>query len=242
MSSWRCPYCQQIASDAKTSNDTHYFNAGNKDGDLALGSHIRVCPNDKCKDYTIWMWLQPYKRASNGNVLVGEKLGSWQLRPQSSAKPIPEFVPQAIRSDYAEACSIVALSPKASATLARRCLQGMVRDFQKVKEKNLYLEIQAIKDEVDQTTWEAIDAVRSIGNIGAHMEADIDVIVDVDPGEAALLINLIETLIDEWYVHRHEREQRMTKIVAIAAAKKAEKDARKDESAQSEPSTPETVE
>jgi len=39
---------------------------------------------------------------------------------------------------------------------------------------------------VDPLTWEAIDAVRKLGNIGAHMEKDINVIVDVDPEEAEL--------------------------------------------------------
>jgi hypothetical protein len=42
-----------------------------------------------------------------------------------------------------------------------------------------------------------------LGNIGAHMEADVNVIVDVEAGEAKLLIGLIETLVDEWYVARH---------------------------------------
>ncbi|WP_372445280.1 hypothetical protein [Clostridium estertheticum] len=45
---------------------------------------------------------------------------------------------------------------------------------------------------MDPLTWEAIDAVRTIGNIGAHMEKDINQIVDVESSEAALLI---ETLI-----------------------------------------------
>ena len=49
--------------------------------------------------------------------------------PESDAKPQPEFIPEAIRQDYREACRIRDLSPKASATLARRCLQGMIRDF-----------------------------------------------------------------------------------------------------------------
>lgn len=35
------------------------------------------------------------------------------------------------------------------------------------------------------------------------MEADVNVIVDVEAGEARLLIGLIETLVDEWYVARH---------------------------------------
>jgi len=39
---------------------------------------------------------------------------------------------------------------------------------------------------------EAIDQVCRIGNIGARLEADINVIVDVDPDEALVLIELAE--------------------------------------------------
>lgn len=53
---------------------------------------------------------------------------------------------------------------------------------------------------------EAIDAVCKVGNIGAHMEKDIDLIVDVDPNEAELLINLIETRFQYWYVNREEHK------------------------------------
>ena len=67
---------------------------------------------------------------------------------------------------------------------------------------------------------EAIDSVREVGNIGAHMEKDIDVIVDVDPNEAQALIELIEMLIDEWYVAREVRNARLAKVKAIADEKK----------------------
>jgi hypothetical protein len=69
----------------------------------------------------------------------------------------------------------------------------------------------------------AIDAVRSIGNIGAHMEKDINLIIDVDPGEAEVLIQLLETLFKEWYVNRNDREEQMRQIVAIAKSKSAQK-------------------
>ena len=72
---------------------------------------------------------------------------------------------------------------------------------------------------MDAKTWDAIDAVRKIGNIGAHMKKDINMIVDVEPEEARLLIELIETLFEDWYVARYEREQRMDKIKAAADAK-----------------------
>ena len=128
-------------------------------------------------------------------------------------KILPDYVPAVIVADYKEACLIAELSPKASATLSRRCLQGMIRDFWSVSKGRLADEIDAIKDKIDELAWKAIDGLRKMGNIGAHMEKDINVIVDVDPNEAKLLIGLIETLVDDWYVTRHERQLRMEKLV-----------------------------
>ena len=114
------------------------------------------------------------------------------------------------------------LSPKASATLSRRCLQGIIRDFWGVSKGRLVDEINAVKERTDPLVWEAIEGVRKIGNIGAHMEEDINVIVDVDPGEAQLLLlELIELLVKDWYVARHEREERLKAIVAARDAKEA---------------------
>ena len=100
------------------------------------------------------------------------------MEPDTSiqAKVFPDYVPAAIRADYLEACLVRDLSPKASATLSRRCLQGMIRDFWGIKKARLIDEIEALKDKTDELTWEAIDSVRSIGNIGAHMQKDIDLI------------------------------------------------------------------
>ena len=125
----------------------------------------------------------------------GEKLNEWQLIPTSKAKIFPDYVPKPIIDNYTEACQICELSPKASATLSRRCLQGIIRDFWGVKGRNLADEINQIKDKVDPLIWEAIDSVRKIGNIGAHMEKDINLVIDVEPKEAVALIELIETLI-----------------------------------------------
>ena len=68
---------------------------------------------------------------------------------------------------------------------------------------------------------DALDAVRHVGNIGAHMGRDINVIVDVDPGEAQTLIELVEMLFGERYVARETRNQRIAAISGIAADKKA---------------------
>ncbi len=222
---WTCPYCNRIATliDTNVSSSNHNFDCGNKDGYSLLRTTVIVCPNHECRNYTIAAGLYRYNHDSRGNrTQLRKPESSWSLKPQSSAKPFPDYIPAALRSDYEEACLIASLSPKASATLSRRCLQGMIRNFWNITKPRLIEEILALEDKVDPQTWEAIDAVRSIGNIGAHMEKDISLIVDVDPDEAQLLIELIETLMTEWYVHKHDRDEKMNAIAAVAAAKKAQ--------------------
>ena len=99
----------------------------------------------------------------------------------------------------------------------------MIRDFWSISKSRLKDEVDALEEKVDVSTWESIDAVRSVGNIGAHMEKDIDVIVDVEPGEAQLLIGLVEQLIDDWYVQRHDRAERMQKVRKLAEDKNQQK-------------------
>lgn len=147
------------------------------------------------------------------------------LYPTSRARQFPDYIPKAIREDYEEAYSILSLSPKASATLSRRCLQGMIRDFWgvKVKSGKLFDEINEIQDKVSPAQWKAIDSLRSLGNIGAHMEKDVNIIVEIDNGEAEKLIKLIELLMEKWYIARRDEEELLSSIVEITK----EKDIRK---------------
>lgn len=131
----------------------------------------------------------------------------------------PDYVPLPIRQDYTEACAIVSLSPKASATLSRRCLQGMIRDFWGISKPRLVDEINSLKDKIPAQQWRVIDGLRRIGNIGAHMENDINTIVDIDPDEANKLIKLIELLIEQWYINRHNQEQLYSDIINIDETK-----------------------
>jgi hypothetical protein len=223
--SWTCPYCNQVATitPENVSEDRHQFNNGNKLDTLRLYTKVIVCPNSKCKEFTIQANLYTVHRAAGNEYVGGQPILSWSLKPQSSAKPFPEYIPAPIRQDYEEACRICDLSPKASATLSRRCLQGIIRDFWGISRGRLIDEILELKPKIDGTTWEAIDAVRNIGNIGAHMEKDINFIVDVEPNEAELLVRLIEVLLQEWYIHRYERQQHMQKVITTAQAKTAAK-------------------
>lgn len=222
--SWTCPFCSQSATITEQSihSGSVRLSLENKHGAKLLFINFTVCPNPKCKEYTLSATLFNTIWQDREWILKS-KVKDWKLIPPSQAKVFPDYVPEAVRNDYQEACLIRDLSPKASATLARRCLQGMIRHFWNVKGKNLKEEIKKIEKMVDPLTWKAIDAVRGVGNIGAHMEKNIDLIIDVAPNEAGLLIGLIETLIKEWYIHKHERETTLTDILEM----KKEKDLKK---------------
>jgi hypothetical protein len=220
--SWKCPYCNQNAtigsSDVHESSTT--FTIKNAEGPRELYSFFIVCPNEECKKYTLSVLLFETKRnMTTYEWETGKLIRRFDLIPKSDAKVFPDYVPRVIIEDYEEACLILNDSPKASATLARRCLQGMIRDFWKIKKGRLIDEINAIEELVDPLTWKSIDAIRKIGNIGAHMEKDINLIIDVDPNEARILLQLIEQLIEEWYINRHEKEKRLKAIIDISKDK-----------------------
>jgi len=205
----------------------------NVHGKICITVVAVACLNAMCHELTLRAQLSEYvQNRASGIWGAGKSLRNWPLLPDSSAKPQPDYIPKALRDDYFEACKIRDLSPKASATLARRCLQGMIRDFCKIAKGRLIDEIQELEQRVADgqaplgvlpDSVEAIDHVRKIGNIGAHMEKDINLIIDIDPGEAQILIELVETLFEEWYIARQVRTEKFAALKALGAKKEAEK-------------------
>lgn len=222
MKSFHCPFCN---SEVPITNDTYsqrtpsfvssegvFFNGTKYVVDeSSIAIDFFKCP--KCNNYSIFAT----ERGSYTKDLFVP------LIPKSCAKKFPDYIPKSIHEDYEEAYSIVHLSPKASATLARRCLQGMIRDFWGISKSRLVDEINALQSVVPTSQWKAIDSLRKIGNIGAHMESDINTIIDVDPDEAEKLLKLIELLMDKWYIARHDEEELLKDITQIADDKKSQK-------------------
>ena len=219
---WTCPFCNRptTLNDQDTTVGDSYLLEGTKFGVVGLAWSSIRCPNPDCKEVALYVRFTG-RNSLYGGTVPGDTIESWTLRPEANARPLPHYIPEPIQEDYYEACLIVEKSPKASATLSRRCLQGMIRDFWGISERTLFQEIEALEQHVEPSTWEAIKAVKDVGNIGAHMEANINHIVPVEPEEAQLLIGMIEQLIGDWYVQRFEREQRTKNIVDLAEEKKA---------------------
>lgn len=209
-----CPFCNSYFVLTSSTYKKHYINSGinTKTIKHQLGANrvttddiiieFFVCPN--CSKSTV-------KINGTGDQFKDKKM---TFNPNSSAKIFPDYIPKAILDDYEEACSILELSPKASATLSRRCLQSMIRNFFNIKNKrNLFEEINAIEEELSPEVFKVLNAVRSLGNIGAHMQKDINLIIDIDKDEANKLITLIEYLLKEWYISKHESELLFSEII-----------------------------
>ena len=234
---WTCPHCHrdQTVVAEKYADDNYSLNVtGSNVGSLVLHLKTIVCSNLDCRKPTIDAAVGGDAGAQVWRISKDKILFSQRLIPQGLAKPQPDYIPAALRDDYYEACLIRDFSPKASATLTRRCLQGMIRDFASIRKDTLFQEIIALREAVNEgradraispETVEAIDHVRGVGNIGAHMEKDINLIVEVDSGEAQALIDLVELLFEEWYVAREIRKTRLARIAGIAEAKKIDRKA-----------------
>ena len=96
----------------------------------------------------------------------------------------PKEVPSEIRQDFNEGCLVESLSKKASAALARRCLQNILHE-QGIKKHNLSQEIDEAMKTLPSHLSEAIDAIRNIGNFAAHpiKSTNSGNIIDVEKGE-----------------------------------------------------------
>lgn len=219
MAGFQCPFCSSIMAVAYDTKQVRCPSFSHQDesifidekSDSCLEVSFYQCPH--CKEYTILA-------KGIGSAIKDVNVA---IRPQSQARKYPDYIPLAIRSDYEEASAILYLSPKASATLSRRCLQGMIRDFFQISKSNLFEEINAIKDKIPTEQWAVLDGVRRIGNIGAHMEKDINLIVDIEPDEAQKLIKLIELLLQQWYIERHNQQELYADIIGIDQAKQHER-------------------
>lgn len=173
---------------------------------------VILCPNAKCKLLTIESVLHSRYGPNTLRTRI--------LPPKKDVLRLSTYVPERIAQDFFEASMILDVSPQASATLARRCIQAMIRDFCGLSKSNLIDEIELLKDKVNSSVLDGLHDVRILGNIGAHPERDINTIVDVSPDDAALTLHFVTILDKLWYVARANEEANLDALAAAADSKK----------------------
>jgi Domain of unknown function (DUF4145) len=233
---YTCPHCNQSSEPAEgnfaRNTLTASLNLGGLESriahyrkDFLIETHLCTCPH--CERSSIFLnvrtnysepkgiYITPRK---NPTMIYRRHVKRFQIFPPAkpAVKEWPDKVPRFVAQDYTEAYLIRDISPRASATLARRCLQGMIRDKYNISMNTLNNEIQKVKKIVDQVTGDSLDAIRQIGNIGAHPEGNADFSVDMTPEDATLLLELVEQLIDDWYITGPGRQTLPKMVIEMA--------------------------
>ncbi len=115
-----------------------------------------------------------------------------------------KYVPEEIMADYIEAMEVLPISPNASAALARRCLQTLIRHCLSIKKERLSDDIKKLLEskELPAHLHEGVGKIRMAGNRGAHGERDLHtgLIVNVEPGEAEWMLEMLNELFQHFFV------------------------------------------
>ena len=183
----KCPHCLENFHET-----WHATQLGNDESGAWQALHTN-CPN--CKKKIIKLLLHTDRMESE----------EWIVHPKATSRsPLSPDVPENFAQDYREACLVLADSAKASAALSRRCLQTLLREKAEVSVSDLSKEIDQVLESRTLPTHlaDAIDAVRNIGNFAAHpiKSKNTGEIVEVEPGEAEWLLDVLEGLFDFYFV------------------------------------------
>lgn len=193
----KCPYCTKEVHYHEYSS-TPYLK--DEDTEESVEVAIVICP--ACAELAILLRKGLWDgEGSSMDEVHGEQI----VYPNSGIKPeLPVEVPDIYRNEYREASIVFPLSPKASAALSRRCLQNFLQNELNIKKSNLSKEIEEYvqSKNLPSVISEAVDAIRNIGNFAAHPIKDTNTgeIVDVEPGEAEWLLEVLEALFDYHFV------------------------------------------
>ncbi|MBA7648511.1 hypothetical protein ES703_56297 [subsurface metagenome] len=199
----KCPYCNTTIHFEEIAAWAYPKDEAGKDG-YAIGHGF--CPS--CDGLIINKYEGRYVEVNEENAWRAAYLTHPEkeeiIYPHFSSRPINSLVPERLRAEFREAETILKFSTKASSALSRRCLQNVLREKAGIKKSNLADEIQKVLDsgKLPSHLAEAIDAVRNIGNFGAHpiKSTHSGEVVDVEPGEAEWNLDVLEGMFDFYFV------------------------------------------
>ncbi len=182
---------------------------------MGYGIFHSHCP--ECDGLVVLFKKGSYKEKKLGHTSCLEDITLEEIiYPKSVNRKVEVEVPERYRKDFLEACAVQPISAKASAALSRRILQDILREHYKIKHSSLATEIEdfiGLKD-VPSYLYQAVDAIRNIGNFAAHPLKDTNTgeIVDVEAGEAEWLLDVLESLFDFAFIQPNRLADRKNSL------------------------------
>jgi hypothetical protein len=224
----RCPYCGFIY---KTEFGRNLFARvlAHPEANAAVHSVILVCPYTECGKAEVFVdagafpavlrgkdesEYQNIRYDLPGTFFKGRLLPPFGGKPELKAREVPE----AIYKDYDEACRLLPVSAGASVTMARRCVQKMIRAKFRLKPGKLQNEIRTLSSlspPVQQEVIDALDSIRKTGKFRALPDDEVKIVSDVSPEAAEHVISIIEILISDWFLAPAEHDERLVSLQLI---------------------------
>ena len=172
-------------------------------------TYSMTCPS--CDE--LILYIEQHSVCDNRGQPSGTCLQSYLGWPRIGARRrAPSGVPDEFAHDYNEACLVLDLSCKAAAALGRRCLQNVLRSVREFRGRTLYDEIENVLSAAELPSYIAEDLhfLREVGNLAAHATNDSATgeLVDVEPGEAEAVLEVLLSLFDFYFVAPAESRAR----------------------------------
>lgn len=203
------------------SNNAYIGAISENDNFIHYGLKAGKCP--KCGEITLI--VEKFTRKFVNKLPLTNSQEVVSILPLFSERPVNGSVPQIIADDYKQATKIFSLSRKASATLARRCLQATFRNkFPEMgKKPNLKQEIDwVIKNGgLEEEINDVLHNLREAGNFGAHPSEDgLTEIYDLSQEDLEACFLLLDHLFDTFYVQPAKKKEKLAKMKNIPSSKK----------------------
>lgn len=208
----RCPHCNTTVHINWSETDAYIVDESKTDDGAAIFHGL--CPS--CYGLIVKLCYGPTGQGQFNQLVLLKNTKEEIIYPEYYVRPIEPEVPVDHKNDYREACAVLNISPKASAAISRRILQKILREEYNINKNTLAQEIDEFitLQGVPAHLSTAIDAVRNIGNFAAHPMKDTNTgqIIEVEPGEAEWLLDVLESLFDFTFVQPKRLTEQKQKL------------------------------
>ena len=206
----KCPHCLENFHHEDVTETTELGSDQEYDFEIQQAQ----CP--ACKRMVITLLKTRLIHVVGGTIGGGGRTDQ-PVHPRTPSRvALGSEIPVDYASDYREAAVVLADSAKASAALSRRLLQRLLREVVRVKPDDLSKEIDQVLEsaQLQGDLARSIDAIRNVGNFAAHPTKDKNTgeIVDVEPGEAEWLLDVIEDLFDALFTRPVIQQKRVAEL------------------------------
>lgn len=128
----------------------------------------------------------------------------------ATARKLHEFIPHQYAELFRESEEVNNISPRASATLSRYLLQMLLHEELHIHKRNLEEELKELEgmNNVPSKLVSMLQIMRKIANFGAHPKksTNSNEIVEVEEGESAIMLDLLEEVFDYIFVKPKQQE------------------------------------